>query len=355
MRRTAARRTDKHPKILRRGVGLSAFACPCPTQLQLSLSSDPTPTGLKQINQTVSWAWSPDELSHRSPQNNALNIEFPNQHFQRRIACETNLPTLGQTPVVLEGLPWKTFSEIVSALNTRTDLEDLELSVAVVSPKPMVLDKHVTSAAGDAMGSCQDEAAVVVLEGAAANARDDLGRELQGGDDFEQQTFERKKGAKGCAERNILAFQSRETDLGLELRLPSKGAAAKHNNVSSSRADAVRIIVRFATIESAEVSVDVTIQLEFPSWSNDGALVLGASEVSDNRLDRSRMALLRRVRESRNLADSETDVRPRVGGQIKQHADDSALRPDPFREQASKPESSSGCSSAFPWRRGCVG
>ena len=80
-------------------------------------------------------------------------------------------------------------------------------------------------------------------------------------------------------------------------------------------------------MESGEVGVDVAVDGEVTSGSDDGAFIGGPVEISDDGFDCGRMTFLRAVVESSDLADSEGDVRTGIGREVKEHSDDGGIAP----------------------------
>ena len=73
-------------------------------------------------------------------------------------------------------------------------------------------------------------------------------------------------------------------------------------------------------MESGEVGVDVAVDGEVTSGSDDGAFVASPVEISDDGLDCGRMTFLRAVVESSDLADSEGDDGTGIRRKVEEHS-----------------------------------
>ncbi len=131
----------------------------------------------------------------------------------------------------------------------------------------------------------------------------------------------------GAAQARVFTLKSRQRDLSLKLRLPNKREASKSDDVSGSRLDIGRLIVWVATIETSKVGITIGIHLQGSGRSKDGTLVEGASQISNNHLDSSSMALLRVVAEASDLADCEGNVRTSIGRKTEHHPDNRPVVP----------------------------
>ena len=78
-------------------------------------------------------------------------------------------------------------------------------------------------------------------------------------------------------------------------------------------------------MESSKVGINITIDGEIASGSDDGAFVGSPVEIADNGLDCGRVTFIWAVVESSDLADREGDVRTGIGRKVKEHPDDEGI------------------------------
>ena len=80
-------------------------------------------------------------------------------------------------------------------------------------------------------------------------------------------------------------------------------------------------------MESGEVGVDVAVNGEVASGTDDGAFVGSPVEIADDGLDCGGVTFLRAVIESSDLADSEGDVGTCVGREVEEHSNNRGIAP----------------------------
>ena len=97
----------------------------------------------------------------------------------------------------------------------RSNLLDVERSIADLFPKMVPLDAKVLRAIGDLLLSSQQERSVVVFEHTALESGGDSLRKLDAGCDLQKQVTLRENDSKRRAEGRIFGFKCRQSDLSL--------------------------------------------------------------------------------------------------------------------------------------------
>ena len=110
---------------------------------------------------------------------------------------------------VLESFTVETFSEIISPLFFRVNLQNTDVSVGDMTPEEVPFDKKVLRSVGDSLLGCKKKSAVVVFEDATSNCRFELGWKTKCRDDFsEKGSSEWQKRPHARAEGGVFRFKS---------------------------------------------------------------------------------------------------------------------------------------------------
>ena len=95
----------------------------------------------------------------------------------------------------------------------------------------------------------------------------------------------------------------KEGNLTLEVRLPQNGTSTKRDDVPSSRLRrGLRAIIGIAAMETCEVGIDVTVEIQSAGGFDDHAHVARAMQIANESFDGGRVASFRVVAERQNLA-----------------------------------------------------
>jgi hypothetical protein len=86
-------------------------------------------------------------------------------------------------------------------------------------------------------------------------------------------------------------------------------------------------MVGITTVETCEVGVDITVEIQGAGGLHNHAHFARAVQIANKSLDGGGVTFLRAVTEPGDLADGECDVRASVGGKEEQHSNNGAVAP----------------------------
>ena len=101
---------------------------------------------------------------------------------------------------MLESLTVETFSEIISPLFFRVDLQNTDVSVGDMTPEEVPFDKEVLRSVGDSLLGCKKKSAVVVFKDTTSNRRLELWWKSERSDHFTEERSEWKECSHAGAE-----------------------------------------------------------------------------------------------------------------------------------------------------------
>ena len=105
-----------------------------------------------------------------------------------------------------------------------------------------------------------------------------------------------------------------------QLRLPHQRDAIETDDVLALRPCRIWIVLRFPSMWSTEISINMSMESELSSGFNNEAFVSGSSQVPDDHLQSFTMTFLWIVSESSHLGDGMSDIWASVVCQKQKHA-----------------------------------
>ncbi|KAI2489081.1 hypothetical protein MHU86_25510 [Fragilaria crotonensis] len=150
-----------------------------------------------------------------------------------------------------------------------------------VLPEEVPLHLEVLRAVGNALVYGKKKGAIVVLEDLTLDRRRERARKFDAGGDFLEHGTERQERTHRGAESGVFGFERGQGDLTLEVRFPQNGTSAERDDVPSSRLRGGRRTIGITAMETGEVGVDITVEIQRAGGLDDHAHVARAMQVAN--------------------------------------------------------------------------
>ncbi len=215
-------------------------------------------------------------------------------------------------------------------------------------PEEVPLHLETLRAVGYALVNSKEESAIVVFEDLALDRRREGVREFDAGNDFQEHGAEGQERTYCRAESGVFGLKGGQGNLALEVTLPQNGAPAEGDDVASSGLRGAWRTVGIATVETCEVGVDITVEIQGAGGLHNHAHFARALQIANKSLDGGGVTFLLAVTEPGDLADGEYDVGASVGGKVEQHSHNGAVAPRFFHGRTVGINSESGLRGGRP-------